>query len=264
MELNEIRQEIDAINRQMQSLFERRMELCGKVAEYKGAHSMKIFVPEREEAILSAVRKQASPAFAEYDVEFFRCLLALSRTYQGALLGLDPQKTAVAERYETEHLLLRPLKREDLPPVFSLTSDPEVTRYLRFDTHTDPMEALVLIDELTSGGNYGYLVTSKEGGCFIGVFALKADEKDPTSANLTVFLSRSFWNRGYAGELLAFAKKKAPELSFKTLRAWVADGNAGSRRALEKAGFTVEQRLTFRGIDGGLTTYVFPLKPEKA
>lgn len=264
MELNEIRQEIDAINRQMQSLFERRMELCGKVAEYKGAHSMKIFVPEREEAILSTVREQASPAFAEYDVEFFRCLLALSRTYQGALLGLDPKKTAVAERYETEHLLLRPLKREDLPPVFSLTSDPEVTRYLRFDTHTDPMEALVLIDELTSGGNYGYLVTSKEEGYFIGVFALKADEKDPTSANLTVFLSRSFWNRGYAGELLAFAKKKVPELSFKTLRAWVADGNAGSRRALEKAGFTVEQRLTFRGIDGGLTTYVFPLKPEKA
>ena len=73
MELNEIRQEIDAINRQMQSLFERRMELCGKVAEYKGAHSMKIFVPEREEAILSTVREQASPAFAEYDVEFFRC-----------------------------------------------------------------------------------------------------------------------------------------------------------------------------------------------
>ena len=146
MELNEIRQEIDAINRQMQSLFERRMELCGKVAEYKGAHSMKIFVPEREEAILSTVREQASPAFAEYDVEFFRCLLTLSRTYQGALLGLDPKKTAVAERYETEHLLLRPLKREDLPPVFSLTSDPEVTRYLRFDTHTDPMEALVLID----------------------------------------------------------------------------------------------------------------------
>lgn len=61
MELNEIRQEIDAINRQMQSLFERRMELCGKVAEYKGAHSMKIFVPEREEAILSTVREQASP-----------------------------------------------------------------------------------------------------------------------------------------------------------------------------------------------------------
>ena len=165
----------------------------------------------------------------------------------------------------TDRLLLRPFTVKDEKAMFdNWASDPEVTRYLRFDTHTDPMEALVLIDELTSGGNYGYLVTSKEEGYFIGVFALKADEKDPTSANLTVFLSRSFWNRGYAGELLAFAKKKAPELSFKTLRAWVADGNAGSRRALEKAGFTVEQRLTFRGIDGGLTTYVFPLKPEKA
>ena len=196
---------------------------------------------------------------------FFRTLMSLSREYQAALLGIDPQDShAAAERWETARLTLEPLRREDLPPVYSLTSDPEVTRYLRSDTHTDPMEALVLIDELTSGGNYGYLVTSKEEGYFIGVFALKADEKDPTSANLTVFLSRSFWNRGYAGELLAFAKKKAPELSFKTLRAWVADGNAGSRRALEKAGFTVEQRLTFRGIDGGLTTYVFPLKPEKA
>ena len=57
MELNEIRLEIDRINREMQTLFEERMKLCGQVAQYKGAHGMEIFVPAREEAILDAVRR---------------------------------------------------------------------------------------------------------------------------------------------------------------------------------------------------------------
>ena len=33
MELSEIRKEIDQINQEMQRLFERRMDLCGQVAE---------------------------------------------------------------------------------------------------------------------------------------------------------------------------------------------------------------------------------------
>lgn len=264
MELSEIRREIDQINREMQELFERRMELCGQVAAYKGAHGMEIFVPAREEEILEAVRQRAVPPLSEYDVSFFRTLLALSRDYQGAILGIDlANPSAIPERFETERLLLRPLRREDLPPVFSLTSDPEVARYMRFDAHTDPSQTLDLINELNGNGNHAYLVMTRA-ECFAGVFALRKAEESPDTAELTIFLAKRHWNQGFCGELLRFAREKAPGMGFSKLCAWVADGNTASQKALEKAGFTVEQRLTVRGWDGGLTVYQLSLKDSSA
>ncbi|WP_443965600.1 chorismate mutase, partial [Ruminococcus sp.] len=37
MELNEIRVEIDKLDRELQQLFEQRMQLCREVAQYKKA-----------------------------------------------------------------------------------------------------------------------------------------------------------------------------------------------------------------------------------
>lgn len=260
MELSDIRKEIDQINQEMQRLFERRMELCGQVAEYKGAHGMEIFVPAREEEILKTVRSRAIPPMQEYDVAFFESLMSLSRQYQAALLGIDPNSPAILpKRYETARLQLRPLRKEDLPPVYSLTSDPEVAKYMRFSTHTDPSQTLKLIDELTSQGNHGFIILTRPAGIFAGVFALKADRNDPNTADLSLFLDKQFWNRGFAGELLEFARKEAPKMGFRLLQAWVADGNIPSQKALEKAGFTFQQRLTFRGMEQGVNIYQLQL-----
>ena len=38
-------------------------------------------------------------------------------------------------------LLLRPLTEDDIPTIFSLTSDPEVARFMRFSTHESIQEA---------------------------------------------------------------------------------------------------------------------------
>ena len=38
---------------------------------------------------------------------------------------------------ETQRLLLRPFRIEDAEAMFTWTGDPEVTRFLRFATHTD-------------------------------------------------------------------------------------------------------------------------------
>ena len=42
-------------------------------------------------------------------------------------------------------LLLRPLTEDDIPTIFSLTSDPEVARFMRFSTHESIQEAEELI-----------------------------------------------------------------------------------------------------------------------
>ena len=62
---------------------------------------MEIFAPAREEEILQAVRSRAIPPMQEYDVAFFENLMSLSRKYQAALLGIDPNSPAVLpQRFE--------------------------------------------------------------------------------------------------------------------------------------------------------------------
>lgn len=57
MELSEIRNEIDKLDKQIQNLFEERMLLCQDVARYKKAHNMPVFQAGREQQIGSG-RKQ--------------------------------------------------------------------------------------------------------------------------------------------------------------------------------------------------------------
>lgn len=83
--LEETRAEIDGIDRQLLSLFCRRMELAADVAEYKRVHDLPTLRPEREQEILDRAAAAAGPEFAEYAVRFFSGIMALSRDYQDAL-----------------------------------------------------------------------------------------------------------------------------------------------------------------------------------
>lgn len=82
MELSEIRKEINKVNDEMLKLFEKRMELCKMVAEYKKANNMEIFVKSREDEILNEVREKSSEGLESYNEEFFKALMELSRDYQ--------------------------------------------------------------------------------------------------------------------------------------------------------------------------------------
>ena len=56
MDLLELREQIDAIDRQIVSLYEQRMEICGRVAEYKIETGKKVFDMQREMEKLDKVR----------------------------------------------------------------------------------------------------------------------------------------------------------------------------------------------------------------
>ena len=51
MELSEVRKKIDAIDSQLLSLFEQRMDCARQVAEIKAEKGLPILNPEREEAM---------------------------------------------------------------------------------------------------------------------------------------------------------------------------------------------------------------------
>lgn len=84
MDLNQLRQEIDAIDRQLVELFVRRMDVCARIGDYKKENGLPILSPIREREKLTEVMAQAGPEMASYVRALYPLLFELSRSYQSA------------------------------------------------------------------------------------------------------------------------------------------------------------------------------------
>jgi len=101
MDLTEIRQEIDGIDRELVRLFCARMNLSAQVADYKKANNLPIFVPARERAILQRVAELAGPDMENYTRVLYSMLFELSRSYQSKRNGeLSPLYQAISQAIE--------------------------------------------------------------------------------------------------------------------------------------------------------------------
>lgn len=88
MDLQECREELDKIDREIVELFERRMEVCGCVAETKISSGKAVYDGEREKQKLDAVSGMAHGEFNQIAVkELFSQMMAISRRYQYRLLA---------------------------------------------------------------------------------------------------------------------------------------------------------------------------------
>lgn len=82
MELNDLRNKIDAIDTELVRLFTERMDIAAQVADYKKENNLPIYVPARERAILKDVAEKAGPEMANYTRVLYSMLFELSRSYQ--------------------------------------------------------------------------------------------------------------------------------------------------------------------------------------
>lgn len=88
LNLLEIREEIDEVDREIVALYEKRMEMSKRVAEYKIETGKKVFDKERELAKIQKVRELATNDFNRHGVEeLFEQIMAMSRKLQYKLLA---------------------------------------------------------------------------------------------------------------------------------------------------------------------------------
>ncbi len=86
-DLQELRVEIDRIDRELVSLFEERMGISGEVAEYKIATGKKILDKERENQKIDAVKALAHNDFNRHGVEeLYKQIMGISRKLQYQLM----------------------------------------------------------------------------------------------------------------------------------------------------------------------------------
>ena len=87
MELKDLREQIDEIDRQLVPLFIKRMNVSADVAEYKRKSGMRVLDPSRERALLEKISESAGEEFEEYARNLYYTILDLSRSYQYTRLG---------------------------------------------------------------------------------------------------------------------------------------------------------------------------------
>lgn len=88
LDLQEIRGQLDTIDAQLVELFEKRMDLCAKVAEYKIKTGKAVYDAKREQEKIKTVTEMAQGEFMKKAVgELFSQLMTISRRYQYGLLA---------------------------------------------------------------------------------------------------------------------------------------------------------------------------------
>ena len=87
MDLTKLREQIDEVDRQIVELYERRMEICGQVAQYKIETGKKVFDKEREEEKLRKVKSMTHSEFNSHGIEeLFEQIMSMSRKLQYKML----------------------------------------------------------------------------------------------------------------------------------------------------------------------------------
>ena len=86
-DINDIRKEIDEIDKELVDLYIRRMNCSARVAEYKREHNMPVLDASRERALLNKISELSGSEFEEYTRTLYSTILDLSRSYQHSKLG---------------------------------------------------------------------------------------------------------------------------------------------------------------------------------
>ena len=166
--------------------------------------------------------------------------------------------------FTTARLILTPLRLEDAENVLMLGGDEEVAHYMRFDPLQNREEAEKLIQAYIGGKNRGFAVRRTSDQDFLGIFALK-EEEDSRKYSLSLCLKKDNWGRGYATELIGWAKQKGIKLvPGNILSGYVVSENTASRKALEKNGFTCKKILKFDDLPQGLCVYEWTMASGNA
>ena len=82
MDLQELRVEIDKIDEELIRLFEQRMDISLKVAEYKRQHNLPVHDPVREQEILDKLSKKVGKNREAAIKKLYTKLFELSREVQ--------------------------------------------------------------------------------------------------------------------------------------------------------------------------------------
>ena len=147
---------------------------------------------------------------------------------------------------ETPRLLLRRFTIEDAEDMYeNWASDPEVTRYLTWPTHTDVEITRALLEDWVAkyadGAFFNWAIELKSTGRVIGNISVVHLREDIDEAVIGYCLSRAYWGQGIMPEALtAVMDYLFGAAGMNRIAAYHDSNNPKSGRVMQKAGMKWE------------------------
>ncbi|MGA8164027.1 MAG: GNAT family N-acetyltransferase [Waddliaceae bacterium] len=161
-------------------------------------------------------------------------------------------------RLETERLIVREFREEDLEEFAPILADPKVMEYsLSGPLSRDEAQQYLqhrILDHYEEWGYGFWAIVSKKTMKIIGLAGPKQETVDDENCvEIGYRIASSEWGNGYASEAVKTIRDYAFfHLDLDRVIAIIEPENAGSLRVAEKAGFTFSKMTAFHGFNVGI------------
>ena len=92
MNLDELRQRLDAIDERLVALLSQRAEVVRQVADFKWQHHLPVYIPEREAAIIARLRAtNPGPLSSDAIERIYRVLMEEMRNFEHEQIVPSPE-----------------------------------------------------------------------------------------------------------------------------------------------------------------------------
>jgi RimJ/RimL family protein N-acetyltransferase len=161
---------------------------------------------------------------------------------------------------ETGRLRVRLVEARDLPALFEVNGDAEVTRFLPYAKWGAPGDGNAwlkrMMDLQATGTALQFVAAEKPSDKAIGTCLLFRHDAGSARAELGFVLGRAHWGTGCMTEALtALIDTAFDAMGLRRLEAEVNPGNASSGRLLRRLGFVREGLLRQRWVSRGGVPY---------
>ncbi|WP_349408535.1 GNAT family protein [Pseudalkalibacillus sp. SCS-8] len=147
--------------------------------------------------------------------------------------------------FETDRLVLRKAREEDIHDIYEYASEQEISRYTPWNFHKtiDTTQKLVEIiqDNYNNDKESDWVIELKENNKVIGLCGFVRWNKHHNRIEVAYSLSRSHWGKGYTTEAVEQLVKFGFEnMQLNRIEAKVSQENSASIKVLEKLGMKPE------------------------
>ncbi len=146
---------------------------------------------------------------------------------------------------DTPRLLLRRMKPCDCEDMYEYSHLADTTKYLTWSEHPDRLYTRRYLEyiqkQYSRGEFFDWAITLKESGKMIGTCGFTSFDLPNNSAEVGYVVNPSYHGNGYAPEALRRVLDFGfMELNLHRIQARYMDGNAASRRVMDKCGMRYE------------------------
>ena len=161
---------------------------------------------------------------------------------------MENKEISVIPTLETERLILRELKTNDVENIFEYASIPEVAEYVQWYPHKTKEDSLGFInfalEQFFTGASLIWGIVLKSENKLIGSIDLRDWKSDNKCSDTGYVISKNYWNKGFVSEALrAVINFAFEELHLNRIEAHCEEENKGSWHVMEKCGMKYEGTL---------------------